>query len=325
MKRNPSVELYRCCMAFGVVMLHVLGLYGGGRIALSSSFVWCVVGFVFITGYFGSSFRWRKVLKLNGIVIYCLIVSYLVNRLCGYYPWERDAAAIFRALWEPYRVHWFIHSYVALLFMAPLVDSYLEKIVRDNGRADVVPMVKAFGALFFLVFGWAFVCRYNTIRAILPDAPCVESLTFLGIYAVARIFRLCNVDARIPTWVALLVFPVCFVLSYFKLAYYNSPVSLGLMISAFVLMQRVTLPDSIGRIIAWAGPSMLSVFVIHAVTWWHWQIPHWVHQLKSIGLPEWSSFIVLACLMFICSLALDMPRRIVISLILHRRGAHEKR
>ena len=69
MKRNASIEFYRCLCMAGVVLLHALtqGGYAEGHRGLDNLMVPSVVGFVFISGYFGIKFKFISVLKLLGI------------------------------------------------------------------------------------------------------------------------------------------------------------------------------------------------------------------------------------------------------------------
>ena len=54
--RNPGIELYHCLLMLGICVLQVIGYYGSSWHWLSSAFLWCVPGFVFITGFLGCRF-----------------------------------------------------------------------------------------------------------------------------------------------------------------------------------------------------------------------------------------------------------------------------
>ena len=74
-KRNASIELYRCILMFGICLIHAIGYYGAEWHWLSSAFMWCVPGFVFITGYYGCQFSFGRVARIYGVALWCLLLS----------------------------------------------------------------------------------------------------------------------------------------------------------------------------------------------------------------------------------------------------------
>jgi len=67
--RDPKIELFRCLCMFGVVLLHALtqGGYADAHRGLDNLMTPSVVGFVFISGYFGIKCRIKGVLKLISV------------------------------------------------------------------------------------------------------------------------------------------------------------------------------------------------------------------------------------------------------------------
>ena len=75
-KRNASIELFRCACIFGVCLLHALeqGGYAGPHRGLDNLMMPSVVGFVFISGWFGIRLTARHVWRLLSISVYCALV-----------------------------------------------------------------------------------------------------------------------------------------------------------------------------------------------------------------------------------------------------------
>jgi len=77
MKRNPSIELYRCLLMYGICLLHAVTQCGHNVPWLANVLTTCVVGFVFISGWFGVKFTWWKLVKLYGIGTYAALVLFV--------------------------------------------------------------------------------------------------------------------------------------------------------------------------------------------------------------------------------------------------------
>ena len=84
MKRNASIELLRIVMMFGIVLLHVCG-QGKYRCVWPSNLLCvAVVGFVFISGYFGIRFTLSKFVSLYSLAIfYCCVIPIIGGNYTG--------------------------------------------------------------------------------------------------------------------------------------------------------------------------------------------------------------------------------------------------
>ena len=74
MKRNDSIDVYRCLLMLGICLLHAITQGGHNVVWAANILLWCVPGFMFISGWYGIQFSHRKVLKLYGISLYCATV-----------------------------------------------------------------------------------------------------------------------------------------------------------------------------------------------------------------------------------------------------------
>lgn len=70
-KRNSAIEIYRVLLMLGIVVLHEYSYVGMGHNWLPRLFHTCVVGFVFISGYYGVKLSFAKFARLYGVAIFC--------------------------------------------------------------------------------------------------------------------------------------------------------------------------------------------------------------------------------------------------------------
>ncbi len=70
-KRNSAIEIYRVVLMLGIVALHEYSYVGMGHNWVPRLLTSCVVGFVFISGYYGVKLSLAKLAKLYGVAIFC--------------------------------------------------------------------------------------------------------------------------------------------------------------------------------------------------------------------------------------------------------------
>lgn len=235
--RDSRIELYRSLLTWGIVFLHVVGFYATGTMRLSSAFVWCVPGFVFITGYFGCKFSWKKVLKIYGVALWCYPVTIAVRNVVVGGSWT--PLVFVRDAYEAFLGNWFIHAYVGLMMLAPIIDGVLAKAKESRRLQDAAPILP----FLIFVFGWSFLSNYNCTHAVVPKAPSCSVLTLLGTYAIARVFRFCEIEERMNIRQAVVLFGVGVGLSLLKIGGFNSVVSIMITIGAFVLIRHMRISD----------------------------------------------------------------------------------
>lgn len=295
-------------LTWGIVFLHVVGFYAAGAMRLSSAFVWCVPGFVFITGYFGSKFSWRKILKIYGVALWCYPVTIAVRNVVVGGSWAPLVFA--RDAYEAFLGNWFIHAYVGLMMLAPLIDGALAR-TRETKRLQDAALILPF---LFFVFGWAFLSGYKFLRPFIPAASSCSVLTLLGTYAIARVFRFCEIENHVKRWHAVFLLCAGVALSLLKIGKFNSVVAIMITIGSFVLIHRVHISERTGNVILWMAPSMFSVFLLHATPWCLKLLKGWVNQLVAYGVPLHMAFVVVTTGVFIAGFVLDLPRRLIVKL-----------
>ena len=273
----------------------------------------CVVGFVFITGYFGCNFSTLKVLKLLGISLYCKLIACGVGEFV-----QTESFSVIHWLSESIHeivINWFLSAYIVLMMIAPIINVALEKACSQKSLKEALAV---FGPFLLAVFVWGFLADYNFTSVIIPRTPgltAYSGFTLVGIYVAARMMRLLEVESVIKTSLAVGGLVVSLGIASLRFGGYNSLVSLAIATSAFVCFKQMPISDRIGRLFIFLGPSMFSVFMLHANQWIHGSAKGWVESLSGLGLPTFVAMLILAMIYFSFGVLLDLPRRAIGSFI----------
>lgn len=114
--RNSAIEIYRVLLMMGIVTIHLFSHVGMGHHWIPRLCTTCVVGFVFISGYFGIKFSWQKVVKIYGVALFCAL-------WCGVSIWMNEGGAKgLYSIVSCLRVWWFVNAYIMLMLMTPIVE-----------------------------------------------------------------------------------------------------------------------------------------------------------------------------------------------------------
>lgn len=299
--RNPSVELLRVLMVFGICWLHAITTCARINSPLSriNYFLYpCVVGFVFITGWFGISFSWRRLLKLYGVSAYCALVAWVVHAL-------ESGRCSLDPLLAILKDNWFLKGYVVVMLFAPIVNLALER----------KPAIKTFAPFLALVFGWTFLACAPRLGELIPQSPGLSAysgITMLGIYLAARIVRVYDLEARLKH-VAIWVIPVSILAVALHYGSYASPFALTLAAFTFLWIKDCRAGWS-EKLWFWMSPSLLSVFLLHASPYGFSLMTRGELWLMHHGVQTDASYFLVACATFVVAFILDIPRRVGLSL-----------
>lgn len=295
-KRNVSIELFRALLMLGIVMLHVINQGGYCKRGYWDAFRPCVVGFVFISGFFGMRFDVRKALKLAFTGIWCAFVS--VGLECVLKGTGRWVADVLYAIPHSY---WFLWAYLVLMCFAPLIDAALE---MKGG--------KSLCGVLFVVFAWSFLAIVPGVKNYIP-APAgfgdMTPLALIGIYAAGRLCRVLNLHEKISTKWIVAGLAVCFVGVACGLGQYNSPIALAFMGLLFVAFYRLRLSDWCGSALAFITPSLLPVYLLHQTARGWNPIGPWMSSSVNAGVPVQISWVLVAMGVFVCAFVLDLVFR----------------
>ena len=312
MKREFSMDMYRVCLMFGICLLHSIthAVYTTAWVANMLS--WCVPGFMFISGWFGIKFTIGKVLKLYGISLYCAVI-YVAFDIAVSGGWTVNC--IIRA-YNITKGQWFLNAYVIVMCLAPMVNIAVERMT-----------IKELSPIALCAFGWSFTTTLPVLSRLVPSSAGLTAysfLTLLGVYITARFvrrlydsndrFKACvgNMKIVLPTVV------IALILSAAGLGDYNSPFAVVLAGCVFLIVKGCRIPSWLGRICAFLGPSMFSVYLMHS----HGQAWSYLVRIENailgMGMPICIAYVGTAAVIFLVCVLLDMPRRIIVYIVAHR-------
>lgn len=187
------------------------------------------------------------------------------------------------------------------MVLAPVVDAAVER----GGVKIVVPIM-------LMVFGWSFSKTLPCVGRFVPNTPGLESysgMSLLATYAFARIYRVCDCEHKWKKVNVLLAFVLLLVLSSLGLCEYDSPVATGLACCGFYFVSKLELSRNLCRIVSVLAPSMFSVYAISVCGGWG-VIEKCVFAFEKCSLIF--SSVVAGFAVFAFSVALDLPRRILV-------------
>lgn len=258
-ERNASIELYRVLLMLGICVLHCITLGTKRAHPLAGVLMCCVPGFVFISGWFGIRFSPSKVIRLFALGLWCACVKIGLNWLLGGQAQSGDYLRQVLELWT--NGFWFLNAYVALMFLAPLVNVAVSAVGGGKTMIYLLP-------LLILVFGWTYLTGAPVVHKLSwPLTPGMGSntvLTLLGVYAFARICCVARVHERLKNRHLVLIALVCLPLVAFGFGNYHSLFSAALALAGFVWMSRVNLPNGLCQFVLWLSPSMFAVYLLHS-------------------------------------------------------------
>lgn len=260
-ERHAGIELFRIVMMFGICMIHACRQ---GQYARHDAFtaILCasVVGFIFISGYFGVSFKLSKVVRMYALcVFYCCIVP-LIGGDCreGY---VKAVLSTWGAQWR----FWFLHAYVILMAISPLINKSFNV---DNGDVKVV----IYNALpiLFVVFVWGWLSCFPSLAMLIPCPAGMTGTSFftmIGIYIAARIFKLIRVEKRISASnlvIGLFIMLGVYCLLGGRCEPYMCPVAFALVSILFCISSRIRLYGWMRKAVLLIAPSMFGIYILNA-------------------------------------------------------------
>lgn len=126
--RNSSIELLRFFFMLMIVTLHAY-LHGSGKdfvyllgeetstcghLGMFSLGMCGVTGFMFISGYYGLNFKWKK---FGGM--FATILFYMILERC-------IAGSGFKGIFAPWTGWWFVQAYMLVWLLSPCINKGIE-------------------------------------------------------------------------------------------------------------------------------------------------------------------------------------------------------
>lgn len=302
MRRMISIETYRILLMAGICFLHSICQTGHNTVWLANIFECCVCGFVFISGYFGIKFNWRKVVGLWMTAFYASAVFAIFDSVFG------NNAFSLVAVYKRSVGFWFLNAYVILMCFAPIINLALDS-KKDAGKLGAICM-----PIIAVIFGWGFL-RALPFCDFVPfsEGLCAYgALTLIGIYIVARLYRKFNVGQRIGPITVFVVMAISIVCTAMGAGDYNSPFAVLLAASVFYFFERVDFGNAIvSRIVMVISPSLFSVYLLHSHSGGFGYMSKLMEYLLGTGVPLLMAYVIVAVVVFSICLLCDVPRRLV--------------
>lgn len=137
-ERNPSLDVLRCLLMFGVVLQHTFAVCKFGGVIPYSAYIVAdclthpsVDGFTAISGWFGVRCTLKKLYRLACLIFFCGSLHWLIyevgRRVCGSYFASRYGIELDYHAWgyEPYR-YWYLGAYVKLMLATIILNPIFE-------------------------------------------------------------------------------------------------------------------------------------------------------------------------------------------------------
>lgn len=307
MKRDASVEIYRCFLMFGIVLLHVICQGGYCQRGIDRILLSCVDGFVFISGYYGLRFSYKKVFRLVLIGLWCFIASAVVRIVID--TGVNELTFIEHVHYDITRWSWFLWAYIILMIFAPVFE-----VAFENLRFEREKLIGLFCPILLLVFGWMYMTEFPVIKLYIPKPSGFGVTTFLcliGIYISARMFRYLNGESYMNRRVIICGIVICGGMCLLGFGHYQSIFALGMACLTFCLFKRIKFPAFIGNIAMMCAPSMFSIYLLHSnAVGFDYCKQLDVFFVEHCHIHVWCAWILTAVIIFFSSLCIDFIRRI---------------
>ena len=307
-KRDSNIEAYRCFLMFGIVALHCAYVTLGSFTWENNIWKWCVDGFAFISGYCCiRQFSLKKVFRLYLQALFCLVMMETFNVVFNGVSFAWGVR-----VWRVFCDLWFLHAYVFLMAVAPLI----------NLAAASEQRLKLLMPLLGMVFLWGMCCELPFVGAVMPKISGIQSfsgLTLAGAYAAGRLYNVYGCNEKIKLWWVIVAMPILLLAFCFGIQHrgewvsgwlgnYISPLTLLMTACGFYVFSRIRFPGIMGKVILFIAPSMFSVYVIHShPLWWEWMRGKGVSLVNMY--PAFPVLLALALVVFLGSVACDLVRR----------------
>jgi len=273
------MELLRIVAMFFVVMIHTndfsIGLpnedhfssefaISFSRLTVQAITVVCVNLFVLISGWYGIKPKKGKFIELlfqlAFFMMVCLVYGYVQQG-------NLSMAEILRTI-RLYNMWWFVKSYILLYLLSPILNAFCEKATKR----EYMMVLVAFYA--FTSFNWLF-------HFVDWMAKGYCTMSFVGLYLLARFFKLHVSDSIQLKTVALLFLYVFFTfltiifvmfgipymlmpLEAKEFFYYDSPFVVLASLSLLLFFSKLKIQSSV---VNWVAKSCFAVYLLHTANY----------------------------------------------------------
>lgn len=266
-RRDTQIEVMRSVLMFLIVFWHcsMCCPQGDARVSkfLACMPVFSVDAFILISGWYGVSFSFKKIVKLLWMGLYASLLVLVLTAFNG--------QICFR-----YSLGWYGLAYLALLVLAPLINAGVEYVCE---RGIAFQFWLAYSTL--IILSWVPIASLSFDFCI-PGFGGISVNTMVYVYVTGRLLRYWNWADAIKQHTVVLLFLLLFVVNLI-FAYMSwktadmgslnllfscwrvndSPLVLGMATCFFLMMYKLVPPNWLGRMAVILAPSMFSVYLIH--------------------------------------------------------------
>ena len=316
--RSSNIELCRIASILLVILLHSAVWTQGDVSTWETCYVpslfmrgFAVIGvnvFVFISGWFGISFKKKSLFNLLYICVFYGILRVASLYLLG------DLK--FRNLFLISDTNWFVISYIGLLLFSPILNKYIETATQKQLGTTV---------LLLIVFQTWFGC--------FPALPLFDTFqngyyfaSFIVIYLIAQYLR----HYGAPNWIEKYCLPVYLFISVglgltalFAVRFgvsvtgyiykYNNPLVILSAVCFFYIFKGIKMPNS--KAVNYIATSTLAVLLIHEPQPFHRYMKLSFSYLRDNGGGLVLYWIIAVISVYVFCVALDQFRIISYKLI----------
>ena len=132
--RSSNFELLRLLCIFGILMMHTFGGIDTSvsffnteiHVLVNSVFNMGVTCFILLSGYFGIRFDFKKLIRLDLMIIFFTIFGTIAVGNLGIKALIKSCIPVIS------RYYWFISCYFFLCFLTPFLNQIPEKLSKEN-------------------------------------------------------------------------------------------------------------------------------------------------------------------------------------------------
>ncbi len=299
MKRDGGIDLYRCLCMLCIVCIHTFSMCDNPSPRLWALSCPSLVGFVLISSWFGIYFKWQKICRILGMVVFYTAVAM---------PFYGGVFSILRSFW-------YVWAYLFVMLFSPIVDLFVE---RCASRKE---LVNSFISVAVLLWGWCFLSSIKPFKGVVPTVSGFgdsSAIVMLCVYVLGRLMkRLGWLDwfsRRVSLLLISFTASVCMVVLGFR--HMHSVFAFIFAVSLLLLVRRIPLPGFMVRFFTLIGPSMFGVYLLHFP--FVDKFAAWEHSIYEVLRCSHSLCqFILALVIFIGAVTADSLRRCLLTII-HR-------
>ena len=295
MKRDGGIDLYRCLCMLCIVCIHTFSMCDNPSPRLWALSCPSLVGFVLISSWFGIHFKWQKICRILGMVVFYTAVA------IPFY-----GGRLFSILHS----YWYVWAYLFVMLLSPIVDLFVEKCASRK------ELVNSFVSVAVLLWGWCFLSCIKPFSGLVPTVfgfgDC-SAIVMLCVYVLGRLMKRVGwldwFSRRVSLLLISFTSSACMVVLGFR--HMHSVFAFIFAVSLLLLVRRIPLPGFLVRFFALVGPSMFGVYLLHFP--FVDKFSAWEHIIyETVKYPHSVCQFLLALVIFVVAVAFDSLRRIAV-------------